>query len=396
MEELINAFQKLQSSVAEALAAAGVDATKTRESARVLGLNRGLTWRISRLLRANDDLSAVSDVPGRESMVRLFDTCAGLGASSATVETALRAVDEFEAAVEACAGDRKTLTLLIANRGESTSIGEADRTRRRLFEGACGVWGVQARVRFVTVFAFPSPEDSNLINAAHTTGYIDFRRLGNRTWPMVYEVVHNSAGELAPFRRTALMPGSGMGDAIPLMQEFCEPQNPPISTRVSQGFRIFELESGPVGNEGLTTCVFGTLLHGLYPRYPAEPETAGFMLLIQTPVEHVIFDLFLHRDLDVIELPRTELLDRLTFPHGNNESEFDLQRMPLAERPRRLAPGAAGAFTHLIPWYPRLLGQITERIGQPINAFDGSRFELAYPPISTTLSRRFDLTPRKA
>jgi hypothetical protein len=47
----------------------------------------------------------------------------------------------------------------------------------------------------------------------------------------------------------------------------------------------------------------------------------------------------------------------------------------------------------MIPFYPRLLSFIRDRISMPTEKFVGSRFEMTYPPISTTLSRRIALTP---
>jgi hypothetical protein len=137
--------------------------------------------------------------------------------------------------------------------------------------------------------------------------------------------------------------------------------------------------------------VFGTRLRGLYPRYSETPDTAGFMVLLQTPVERVLFDMFVHRDLGVSGPPPAQLLDRLTFPHGSVESEFHRQEIPLAERPVALPPGIAGTLFPQIPWYTKLVEFVSERIERPFSEFDGSRFELTFPPISTTLSRRFDL-----
>jgi hypothetical protein len=77
----------------------------------------------------------------------------------------------------------------------------------------------------------------------------------------------------------------------------------------------------------------------------------------------------------------------------NVESEFERQCLPIAERPVPLRGGAAGALCPHIPWYSELLRFVAQRIGHDVDAFDGSRFEMVYPPIATTLSRRFDLRP---
>lgn len=397
LDDVLANFQRLRSTLASLFAAIGVDPEKTRDSARQLDLNRGLAWRLTRLVRASDPATVVSEVPARPSMRKFFSTCDAQGASPEAIQRASDAFEEFQRSADACSTDRKTLAMLIANRGSGSPGGaaiEQERARRNLFEGAGAVWGVQAKVRFVSVMVFPSPDDPDMLDAGHVTGFVDFRRLSPRPWPLSYEAVHDGSGEPMAFIKEPLVDEEGDEAHLQLLRDYCAPSAPEIQVVESGGFKRFELASGPVGNEGLTTCVFGSRLRRLYERYPKEPETAGFMVLMQTPVERVVFDLFVHKDLGVSELPRVELLDRLTFPHGNVESEFHRQLLPLTDTVRPLPEGVEGAFCTAMPWYTRLLGDVSGRLDQDLRDFDGSRFEMAYPPISTTLSRRFDQSPK--
>lgn len=394
IEDVLTAFHCVRASIAQLFEAVGADPTKTRESARALGLNRGLAWRLTRVVRFEGDPAAVSDVPGQQSMLRFLEACREQGAPEPRIAAAAEAVAAYESAVGSCAGDRKTLAMLMANRPAHDTSGEQERARRKLFEGACAVWGVQASVRFVTVFVFPSREDPDQLSAGHVTGYVSLRRLVSRPWPMSYEAVHDSEGRPTPFVKEPLDPtGSGEGE-LQLLKAFCTPAKPRIEVHQSGGFKRFDLAAGPVGNEGMTTCVFGSYLKDLYPRYSDTPNTAGFMVLQQTPVERLVFDMFVHRDLGLTAPPDAVLLDRLTFPHGADEAEFPRQALPMSERPATLTASLDGALCPSIPWYPRLLGAVTERVGHPIEAFTGSRFEMAYPPISTVLSRRFPIFPK--
>ncbi|MCA9283999.1 MAG: hypothetical protein KDA22_02200 [Phycisphaerales bacterium] len=389
---VLEAYHGLRAAITELFEAVGVDAAKTRESARSLGLNRGLAWRVTRIVRSANDPAVISDVPGRQSMSRMLEACRTLGAPDQGIARTEAAIDRYEEAVRSCSDDRKTLAMVLSHHVNGVQSIEPERGRRKLFEGAASVWGVRAEVRFVTVFAFPSPDDPTRIDAGHVTGYVGFRRLSARAWPLFREAVHDADGKPRPFEREPLS-GSVGDDGLGLLNEFCDPAAPEIEISEGGGFRTFELAAGPVGNRGLTTCVFGTRLRHLYPRYATTPDTAGFMVLLQTPTKHLVFDMFVHRDLKIGGMPRVELLDRLTFPHGNDEREFPRQLMPIAEQPTALPPGIDGAVSPAMPWYPRLLRSITSRIEQPFEAFEGSRLELAYPPIATVLSRRFDLHP---
>jgi len=391
LENVITAFHRARAEVAALFALVGVDPTKTRESARELGINRGLTWRLTRMVQESNPTLAASDVPGVASMSKFLDACRQKGAPEAAIESTLTALGEFEAALAACSGDRKTLAMLMANHGDVKATAEAEKARRKLFEGACGVWGAQARTRFVTVFVFPSPDDPNMLDAGHVNGFVGLRRLRTQAIPLSYEAVHKSTGEAVRFIKEPLDPsGPGEGRAQ-VYKKFSSPAEPDIRMVESGGYRRFEIASGPVGNEGLSTCVFGTRLRRLYERYSHTPETAGFMVLLNLPVERVMFDMYIHRDLNVHHAPKTQLLDRLLFPHVNNESDFERQSLPLAEQTHRLPDGLAGTLCPYMSWYSTMVADVTTKLGQSIDEFTGWRFEMMYPPIATTLSRRFDL-----
>lgn len=396
LSHVIDAFRELRATLAELFHAVGTDATQTRETARTLGLNRGLIWRLTRVVRSPESPDVISEVPGPQSFARFLDACRRRRAPLAPIQAARAAFDAYESAVDSCSGDRKTLAMLVANHADHAPSGDHVRARRKLFEGACAIWGVQAQLRFVSVFVFPSREDPAMLDAGHVTGFVGLRRLSARSWPLSYEAVHNKSGEAVRFRKEPLDPvGVGEGE-LQLIRQFCDPQEPRIEVHQIGDYKRFELAPGPVGNEGLTTCVFGSYLKMLYPRYSATPDTAGFMVLMQTPTERVLFDMFVHRDLGVTEPPRAQLLDRLTFPHGNVESDFERQELLLPENPVVLPGRAAGALYPHIPWYGKLLTFVSQRIGHPLDEFRGSRLEIMYPPISTTLSRRFDLRPAPA
>jgi hypothetical protein len=255
------------------------------------------------------------------------------------------------------------------------------------------VWGVQAQTRFVSVFVFPCPEDPNWLDVGHVNGFVGFRRLRPGAITLSHEAVHKATGEVTTFTKEPLDAEDPANRPVRLLRSFCSPSTLDIRIVPSGDYNRFELAPGPVGNEGLSTCVFGTRMRRLYPRYSAEPDTAGFMVLLSTPVERVIFDMYLHKDLGMSAPPPAQLLDRLNFPHQNIESEFSRQALPIAETPEPLPPGIPGVMCPHIPWYPRMVLDVTGRIGHRIENFIGSRFEMTYPPVSTTLSRRFEIPP---
>jgi len=392
IRDVMASFQVLRSSVLELFGAMGVDPTKTRELARDLELNRGLAWKLSRVARSIDGKDIAHDVPGKQSMERFITICQQRGVQASLISKAHEATNAFEHSVASCSGGRKTLAMLLANSGDNVASQDRERARRMLFDGACSVWGVQAQTRFVSVFLCPSRTEPGMLDAAHVTGYVGFRQFSSRPWPMSYEAVHDKEGKKLPVQKDPLDPtGYEEGD-LQLMREFCEPSDPKIEVRTQGDYKVFNLAAGPVGNRGQTTCVFGSHLRSIYSQKPNDVhESAGFMVLLQTPVERVIFDYFVHDSIKHSGQVVTHLLDRLTYPHDNRVENFDDQSMSIAERGYDLPSGVDGAATVHLPWYPRLMQFVSDQTRYSIEEFHGSRFEMTYPPISTTLSRRINL-----
>jgi hypothetical protein len=392
LEAVITAFNDLRACLADLLIVVQADPTKTRESARLLGLNRGLVWRLTRMVRSNDFAATVSDVPARASMSRFITACRERGAPEVKLLATAEALDEFERAVGRCSGDRKTLSMLMANRRGNLESSEQEKARRKMFDGGCAVWGVQAQVRFVSVFLFPAADDRSRIDVGHVTGYVGFRRLRAIPWPMSYEAVRSAGGRAVSFEKRPLDPAGSTEGRAQLLAQFSEPGVPEINVVTNGDMKRFELAAGPVGNAGVATCVFGTYLRHLYPRVEsADHRYASFTVLLETPVERVIFDMFVHRDIALDALPTAHLCEKLTHPHAPSDAEMDTRSLPLAESPFALGQGASGALTPHIAWYPRLVNFVAEKIGHAPEEFNGSRFEMTYPPIPTALVRRFPL-----
>ncbi len=74
-------ISRVRSSFAELLASVGADPAHPQEVARQLNLNKNLTWKISRIIRASDPAGAVPHIPGKAGMTILLDSFKKAGAS---------------------------------------------------------------------------------------------------------------------------------------------------------------------------------------------------------------------------------------------------------------------------------------------------------------------------
>lgn len=397
IDVLMDSFYRVRAAVHDLLSSVGADPSRTRESSRLLGLSRQLTWRLSRVVCSTEPEAILSDIPGPQGMSKFVAACRELGAPEENVSALLNATRSFESAIEAVSGSRKSLAALMANQGDRTDPGAHERERRKLFEGGSAVWGVEAATRFVSVFLFPASDDPSMLDVAHVTGYLGFKRLRPIPWPMSYEAVRSRGGAPVNFTKEPLDPMGASEGQLQLIKRFCDPSNPDIRVSTLGDLKRFELAPGPVGKAGAATVVFGTYLRHLYPRIANDEHSlANFTVMLETPVERVLFDMFIHRDVGLDAPPSAHLCEKLTHPHAPNDDEIERLALPLAETVQSLGPGASGALTPYIPWYSRLVTFVTDRIGHAPEAFAGTRFEMAYPPIPTSLVRGFPLAPRES
>ncbi|HMN40201.1 MAG TPA: hypothetical protein PKE29_05100 [Phycisphaerales bacterium] len=374
-----------------------MDTTKTRETARVLNINRGLVWRISRVVWAQDDVTAASNLPGQVGMDRLIEACRARGVDEETLNSARVAVRAFHTVVSEHSGDRKTVEILLANAGHSSTSLDLEGARRAMFEGGCAVWGVRAEVRFRTIFITPSVGDPTHLDQTDIAGYSGFRRLRQVPWPMSYKAVYTDTGAADAPREEPVDEQGANGSSLPLMREFCSPANLNIRVEQTQRATRHELPVMADGHGAPTTVVFGAIHRRIFTaRQTPECRTAGALVVMDTPVERVMLDTFVHKSLDMSGPPRVLLVDRLTRPHGYNEDEIENEALPIEASVRRLGPGAAGSVTPHLPWYPRMVERCCARLGFSPDEFVAHRMEMVYPPIPTALVARFHLpAPRE-
>jgi len=396
IETIRQAVHGARAALAAAMGAAGVDATKTRETARVLNVNRGLVWRVSRVVGAEDDVTAATHLPGQVGLERLLEACRGRGVAPDTLEAARGAVRAFHEVVAQLSGDRRTLEILLANAGgngstQGTSL-DLESARRAMFEGGCAVWGVRAEVRLRCMFLAPNTDDPTRLDQADIAGYAGFRRLRQVPWPMSYKAVYKDTGDSDAPREEPIDQHGGNGSSLPLIREFCTPADLHIRAVETQRATRHELPASPEGSAAPVTCVFGAIQRKIYTaRKTPDCRQAGSLVVMDTPVERVMVDAFVHRSLGVGSPPNVLLVDRLTRPHGYNEAEIASEALPIETPSRRLGPGSAGAVTPYMPWYPRMIETVCKRLGFRSDEFIAHRVEMVYPPIPTALVVRFDL-----
>lgn len=382
-------LQDLRGALIELYASVGADPASPQQAARRFEINKNLTWKVSRIVAAEDALVAIQHIPGPAGIDILLNSFVGAGAPDQAVLAVRSALRAFDEVVVRHAGDRAELDLILDSMGLSGELGLAA-SREAAFRGNSGIWGVQARVRTTLGVVTPSRTDPNIVDVSLAGGLVGIRRLRpNVRWRLFRFQAYTADG--SPLARPGVEPiDRGETADSHLFREFCSPNMPAIESARNAGFRDYFLPSGPVGNTGAFDCFFGEIYRG-HPRYASPTDAHGeFSSSVSLPTETLVFDLLVHRE---IRVPAPEVLVYAR-PDGGPDSprDRDLQTsLPIQERCVELAGRPPAMAIPTVARYGELAHVVATRLGATLADFRGHRLTLKHPPMNSTVVLRWPL-----
>lgn len=400
--QLRSSVARLRESLANVLDAVGANVRVPHSITRDFGVDKSLSAKLARVVREPDPYAAALNVPGDEAMRIFSRTMRDAGAPIETLTALRNSVDSFQDMVRThCDGDRATLEMLAASAlpGSKPSIKQQQQLetfRRNMFRGASAIFGVQARVQLAADFLSPTRGDDSRYDVTLLNGLVDLRRIrSDVTWAvssMRTIQADGQPGELAPFEPVDPDCRIEHGEA-PLLRDFCSSPIPDLRvTDTADRVRRFELPEGPVGSTSAVTLFTGWTYRSASARLstPEEPIREHFVSL-NTPVETVIQDLFMHKDLLFARHSTVQLYSQLpggvSYPNGPR----DRGMLPLFEQIRDLSGSPVHPATPDVSQYTRIIQYTIERLGFSLNDFHGVRVQLNYPPIPSMLMYRYSL-----
>ncbi|RMH04202.1 MAG: hypothetical protein D6702_03720 [Planctomycetota bacterium] len=381
----------------EVLLSVGADPATPQEVSRTFGLNKNLTWKVSKIVQAGDPYSAYPHLPGTGGMEILLRALAKAGAPERLIRDCRRALGEFEDMVSTHAGDRGTLELLLDSLAEGgLSSRPLEISRKLAFRGNCGIWGIHASTRLTTFFLAPNAEDPSRADAVFLTGLIRLRRFRpDATLPLIQRQLVDDRGHQLPLpEEVAIDPAYQDTPGPKLLSAFCSRPIPRFREVPIEKGVVYELEPGPVGNTGAADVFYASGLRAVVPvRATTEDRFGELNTLLNTPVENLQFDLFLHRDLDVRERPQAILYGRMQGGTALPASRRDPERLPMSETVREISGSLNAVASPLVPRYPDICETVYRRMEWDPEAFTCHRLVMEYPPIPSSVIQRYRLPP---
>lgn len=386
------ALQSIRRSLIELYAAVGVDPSTPQHVSRRFGLNKNLTWKLSKIINSDDPFAVIPHLPGSTGIDIAMQAMRRAGAPDAVVKRVFDAVESFELAVGVHAGSRENLDLILDSMGLSVSDRPLEVSRELAFRGNSGICGVQAKARVVAGFVSPSVEDPGRLVNAFVAGFVEVRCLRPTVrWPLFRfrrdgETANGSGVSL---RHENLFEDGEAG--CRMLRGFSSAELPDIGVVCKDDVCEYVLNGGRVGNLGAFDCFFGHRSVGASAYRDGDNEFGEFVAGLSLPTEQLIFDLFVHRDVSLGSAPEVlvyhKLVDAMRVPGGAESDRL----LPLRARMVELPGSSAGIVTPVYARYPELFGAVAERLGRGVEEFRAMRLTLAHPPVPSRVVVRWAL-----
>ncbi|MFG0244596.1 MAG: hypothetical protein ACF8MF_00915 [Phycisphaerales bacterium JB052] len=391
--EAVICVRQAQAAVSDLLTGAGLGGARPTEVGRILGVDKTLAWKMSRFSESADLIKAVKHIPGPGGVEIMLKAAQDAGVGKERIDAVRRADQAFREFVRQRAGDRRSFEAMLAAGGHDERIELEE--RKAYYQSGSAIWGVRARMQMLTLCLRPSTTMPDRIDVLQLSGFLDFERLRadvpwiiRRLWTSDTE----SKGD-TNFKRSPLCPEAATGNALPLVPEFCTQPLPDINQfKGNNGVIYDEIAPGAVGKHGSVTCITGELYTGAIPLHRSPDNTFGrYELVLRTPVESVLFDIYLHEDLSHFSDFKYSVFGLLEDRPGVGVGKsHDRPIMPPQDAMRLGQP--AIMQSNRFGEQPRLVEYALGRAGwESIDAFRGYRSELEYPATPWCLTMQCDI-----
>ncbi len=392
------AVHGLRRAFANVIAAVGASPDEPQELSRRFGLDKTLTWRITRVIREEDAWEAVQHIPRRPS-IQIFATALSKhGAPAQTIEALWSALDAFELFVETHSGDRETLEMMASSASRKTAFKRLETFRKSGFQANCAIWGVSAKVQFAAKLVAPS-DAPDMLTLATICGLVGFRRLrANTPWAMASIQSWKGRSDEDPDYLSSVRPmlPNPPPQSELLIPKFCSQPLPSISVIENpRGVFRHMLNEGPVGNTASANVCLGWVSSVSAPAHESYPgETGDHVVIVSTPSEELYHDIFIHNDLPWAFDLSAHLYGQLPGGPQYPSSGSDAPKLPVPTDMIDLG-SPPQIVEQDIPQYGEMVALAARQLGCDLSAFRAFRFRLKYPPIPTMAVLRHPLLSRR-
>lgn len=343
-----------------------------------LGVDKVLTSRLLKALRAPDPITVLHRTPGPEPLRRVLKSSAKLGVPPEIIAEANEAVDRFEAFVRSEVGDRSSLEALLCVWVPEARREFELRRKQHAYRAMSQLRGVEADVSASTGIFWPS-SDGKHVDIYWLYGLHGLRKLR----PGV--VMHFTS--LRKFEGPeGRVPVNLDGDSVEspqgsIVREFSSDPTPTLRGELAGETTHYFIEGTGYGSAAIDvmTCEVN---RDEIPRYLARSRGRRSWAAhdINIPVKRGQFDMLVHEDLYPGEHPELTIYDTTIRGLADlNDRTRDIDRLDLLESIEHLGIGLRRFGSSHVPRYRGLLTHVCERLGLDGERLRGYRVATDYP-----------------
>ncbi|MFO0827270.1 MAG: hypothetical protein U0572_03885 [Phycisphaerales bacterium] len=387
------AFEDLRVALLELYHNVGADPETPQDIARRFKVNKTLTWNVSKVMSATEPLATVPNVPGGSALRVLLDAMLREGASQAAVQRVRLASEAFDKMIATHVGDRATLELVLDGMGTDRDD-YLEHSRKLAFRGNSGLWGIQAKTRLMSVFMAPNPTTPQRLDIAIVRGYVGVRRLRTDVrWPLFQLRGWGDRNDAVTKDRWEPIEESAAGQSpSPVIRSFSTFDSTKLEEVRTPAGLDFVLTSGPVGNAGSFDCFLADYARSAVSTFRTATDITGeFGAPISAPTERLVFDIIVDEQLDFALSPEVRAYGGVFAGGPEGDAPGSPLPLPLAQSIVALPGRPPLVATASVPRYADIVSLVFQRMGWDPVRFRGCRYELAYPPLGSTVLMSFGL-----
>ncbi len=369
---------------------------------RLLGLDRATCQRlVASVGRGEPGVETLVQLPGIQGL-RQFIDAVGLrsraGAGAERIEAARAAVDRFAELIDELGGSQRKLRARLAAERASSQAGlisahggsDDPAVRQALFRAAAAATGRWCDVLVQMVMIRPVAGSPDMTETVHTRGMIGHRARPDAVPLEVGHVVQTIGEEPALPEPPGLHAEHAPGR---LIEEFCSRPLPRIVSKTSAGRVVHVVDVAVAGSEEHPADIVLMQGRGGPDRHPAtlDPPIGEVWRLANLPARHMVFDVFLHREIACRCIPSLELHLWTPEPLGHVRARWST-RFTGGPKLEMMGAGLERAATMAYPRYVELAAHIVGELGWNSAELIGYRCELPYPLWRGGYCMSFDFT----
>ncbi len=386
--EIISIGSALVSTLQAVIGSVHATGTGPVALASALGLDKVLTSRVLKGLRAGDAIASMFYMPGPDPLRSLIRAAAKRGARAEACEAAGEAIDRFEWLIQRQVGDRSLLdSILSAWIPEARAEFEL-RRKQAAFKAMSQLKGAQAETILATCILAPSRE-AELMDVIWVHGLTGLHRV--RPGVTVKIASRRMSTEPRARRPMDIELKEIDGTAPPLLTQFCSQPVAPVGVHRVQDALFYTLGGDGFGAASAVDVYFAEVNLAEIKSNPAA-VTSGWYFFAEAavPAKAMQFDMVVHDALFDGAEPSLRLHDTVLEGVADVfDARRELDRFDMLESIQSLGRGPAQLRSTRAPAYAPLMRTVCERLGYELGAFRSYRCAIDYPVYGSQVSMMF-------